>query len=180
MAEKKLQTTIMLNGCTFERNGKFVTVKGTKGELKRKLSDNNIIIKNEGETLHLSFEKTGKKQKAQLFTTAAHIKNMIKGTLNGYNYKLKICSGHFPMNVSLKGDKFEIKNFIGEKVPRTLKIKPGATVKINGELIDVDGIDKEIVGQTAASIEKLTRRPGFDKRIFQDGIYITEKDGKKI
>lgn len=180
MTEKKLQTTINLEGCTFTRDERVIIVKGTKGELKRMLSDKNIIIKQEGETLRLSFEKTGKKQKAQLFTTSAHIKNMIKGTTEGYNYKLKICSGHFPMNVSLKGDTLEIKNFIGEKVPRTLKIKPGATVKINGELIDVDGIDKEIVGQTAGSIEKLTKRPGFDKRIFQDGIYIIEKAGKKI
>ena len=84
------------------------------------------------------------------------------------------------MNVSLKGDVLEIKNFIGEKVPRTLKIRPGASVKINGDEIVVEAINKEIAGQTAGSIEKLTKRPGFDKRIFQDGIYIVEKDGKRL
>ena len=137
-------------------------------------------IKIESSQITISYEKTGKKQKTQLFTTRAHIKNMIKGVQEGYTYKLKICSGHFPMNVSLKGNKIEIKNFIGEKVPRTLILKDGAKVEIKGDIIDVSGINKEIVGQTAASIEKLTKRPGFDKRIFQDGIYIIEKPDKKI
>jgi large subunit ribosomal protein L6 len=44
----------------------------------------------------------------------------------------------------------------------------------------VEGIDKELTSQTAALIEKLTRRPGFDKRIFQDGIFMIEKDGKPL
>jgi len=54
---------------------------------------------------------------------------MIRGVTEGYTYKLKICSGHFPMNVSLKGDVLEIKNFIGESVPRKLKIKEGSEEK---------------------------------------------------
>ena len=84
------------------------------------------------------------------------------------------------MTVSVKGSIFEIKNFIGEKVPRTTVIKEGSTVKIDGHDIIVESINKEQAGQMAASIEQLTRRPGFDTRIFQDGIYITEKDGKII
>ena len=53
-------------------------------------------------------------------------------------------------------------------------------MKLNGEMISVTGINKEIVSQAAADIEQLTRRVGFDRRIFQDGIYIVEKDGKVI
>ena len=37
-----------------------------------------------------------------------------------------------------------------------------------------------LAGQTAADIEQMTRRPSFYTRIFQDGIYITIKDGKEI
>lgn len=181
MTEHKLTGTANIpQGCTIQKEDHTIIIKGSKGEVRRKLPDKNIQINIEGQKLILTYDKESKKQKKSLNTFLAHIENMIKGVNEGFNYKLKICSGHFPMNVAIKGDTFEIKNFIGEKVPRTLKIKTGATVKISGDIIDVDGIDKEITGQMAASIENLTKRPGFDKRIFQDGIYIIEKDGKKI
>ena len=83
-------------------------------------------------------------------------------------------------HVSFAGDVFTIKNFIGEKVTRTLNLKKGADVKIQGNEVIVESSDKEIASQTAADIEQLTRRTGYDRRIFQDGIYIFIKDGKEI
>ena len=53
-------------------------------------------------------------------------------------------------------------------------------MKVEGELIHVAGTNKEIAGQVSADIEQLTRRPGYDTRIFQDGIWITSKDGKEM
>ncbi|MDP6647875.1 MAG: 50S ribosomal protein L6, partial [Candidatus Woesearchaeota archaeon] len=61
-----------------------------------------------------------------------------------------------------------------------LQIKEGATVKVEGDLINVTSTNKETAGQVSADIEQLTRRPGYDKRIFQDGIYIINKDGKEL
>jgi len=178
--EKLTETITIQKGCTFTNDKKIMIAKGPKGEVTRAMPDKKIKITAKGNELELLYENATKREKRMLFTTKAHIKNMLKGVQEGFTYKLKICSGHFPMSVTLKGDTFEIKNFIGEKVPRTLKLKQGATVKINGDEITVEALSKEIAGQTAGSIEKLTKRPGFDKRIFQDGIYITEKDGKKI
>ena len=124
--------------------------------------------------------KTSKSTKKLINTFTSHMKNLFKGVEEGHTYKLKICSGHFPMTVTLKGEELEVKNFIGEKVPRILKIKPGVKVTVNGSEIIVESINKDLAGQTAASIEQLTKRPGFDNRIFQDGIYIIEKDGVAI
>jgi large subunit ribosomal protein L6 len=168
------------DNCEFKRENQSITVKGPKGEITRILSDKQVKIAKNDKELILTYDKITQREKKNLFTTAAHMRNMIRGVQEGFTYKLKICSGHFPMSVALKGNVFEIKNFIGEKVPRTLKIKPGVDVKIDGDIVTVYAIDKEMAGLTAGAIEKLTRRPGFDKRIFQDGIYITEKDGKKI
>jgi large subunit ribosomal protein L6 len=51
-------------------------------------------------------------------------------------------------------------------------------VAIKGDELIVTGINKEHVGQTAANIEQATRIKGRDPRVFQDGIYLTEKDVK--
>ncbi len=163
------------DGVEFRRENDKIHVKGEKGESNRTLVDRSIFIDQENGKLTLGFMRNTRKQKRKLNTTAAHIRNMVKGVTEGYTYKLKICSGHFPMNVALKGDIVEVKNFVGEKVPRTLKINQNVEVKIEGEEITVTSPNKEEAGQAAGSLEKLTRRSGFDKRIFQDGIYITEK-----
>ncbi len=157
-----------------------VKLKGPKGELSRTFNSKKITINKKDNAIVISSKNATKKEKTRAFTFKAHINNMINGATNGYVYKLKVCSGHFPMNVACSGNKFVIKNFIGEKKPRELTIKDGAKVVVNGADIVVEGIDKEIVGQTAADIEQLTNRPYFDKRKFQDGIYIIEKDGKAM
>ena len=158
----------------------ILTLKGPKGEIKRDLSDKRINAEHKDKAIFLKAKKPNKVNKKILKTYAAHITNMIKGSLEGHKYTLKICSGHFPMNISISNNEFIVKNFLGEKVPRVLKLKEGSTVKVNGDKIEVESVSKEIAGQVSASIEQLTRRTGYDSRIFQDGIYIIIKDGKEI
>jgi len=166
-------TTVTLDNNTF-------TVKGAKGEVKRTLSNPKVKITLQSKEITLEAKKATQREKKLLRTYVAHIKNLLRGTKEGHTYKLKICSGHFPMTVAIKGNKFEIKNFIGEAKPRTLKVPEEVSVKIEGQVINVEGTDKEKTGQTAARIENLTRRSSFDKRVFQDGLYLIEKDGKPI
>lgn len=181
MTAKGFEAIIELpEGCTVEIANGMISVKGSKGEVKKNLFNPIVSIKSENNTIKISTKTQGKKNKKIVNTYKAHIKNMFKGSNEGHTYKLRICSGHFPMSVEVKGNEFMIKNFIGEKVPRTLAIREGTEVKIDGTEITVESLDKEKAGQMAASIEQLTRRSGFDKRIFQDGIYITEKDGKAM
>ncbi|MBN1156074.1 50S ribosomal protein L6 [Candidatus Woesearchaeota archaeon] len=157
-----------------------IEVKGKQGTVKRRIAVKNIRIEIKDKMIEVSAENARKNQKTNLYTYAAHIRNMMKGVTEGYIYTLKICASHFPMNVSVAGGELVVKNFIGEKVPRRLKLPAEVKVKVEGDIVRVEGADKEITGQCAASIEQLTRRPGFDKRIFQDGIYIIEKHGKKL
>ncbi len=182
MVDKRyFETKIELpESCQIEIVGRIIKVTGLKGTVEKDVK--NKLLKNEIKDKEVIFyaEKSTKNHKKIILTFVAHLKNMIKGATEGHVYKLKVCSGHFPMTAAVKGDIFELKNFIGEAKPRKLKIKPDVTVKVNGAEIVVEGIDKEKTGQMAASIENLTKRPGFDKRIFQDGIYITNKDGKDL
>ena len=160
-------------------NGLF-TVKGAKGEVKRSFVFPKIKITKEGNTIVFDVKKPTKREKAAVFSTNAHLKNMFKVVLHSCVYKLKICSGHFPMKLTYKNNLLEVKNYMGETVPRTLKIKPGVEVVIKEPEITVTSPSKELSALTAAAIEQLTRRANFDRRVFQDGIYITHKDGVDI
>ena len=161
-------------------NNHFLTVKGSKGESNMKIKHHIISVKIENGKIVLESKGQTKENKKIMGSLVAHIRNMIKGSSQNHTYTLKICSGHFPMNVSIAGNKFIVKNFLGEKVPRVLQLKHGAEVKIEGDVIYVLSPNKETAGQVSADIEQLTRRPGYDSRIFQDGIYITNKDGKQL
>lgn len=157
-----------------------LVVKGPKGEVRRELKQGGVSIKIVDKKILLESSRNTKRDKKQLGSLEAHVKNMIKGCLHSHTYVLKICSGHFPMNVSVGNGKLVIKNFFGEKVPRVLNLSHKVEVKVEGDLIRVTSPSKEIAGQAAADIEQLTRRPGFDSRIFQDGCYIISKDGKEL
>jgi len=93
---------------------------------------------------------------------------------------LEICNVHFPMNVKLDGDRVNIKSFLGETTVRVSKVLPNVKVDIKGSHITVSGSDIEATGQTAANLEKATRLIGRDRRIFQDGIFITKKPYRVI
>ncbi|MBW2963295.1 50S ribosomal protein L6 [Candidatus Woesearchaeota archaeon] len=158
----------------------ILLLKGPKGEIKRQLVSPKIKISVSKEKISLESPKATKREKRLLYTFNSHIKNMLKGVTEGHVYELKICSGHFPMNVSVTGNELMIKNFLGENNPRKMKIKEGVKVTIEGDHVKVEGTEKEATGQTAADIELLTKVRGRDRRIFQDGIFIINKDGKEI
>ncbi len=160
-------------------NGLFI-VKGPKGEITRKFIFPRVQITHVGDTITFEVKKFTKREKAAVFTTCAHLNNMFQGALHSCVYKLKICSGHFPMKITYKNNVMEVKNYMGETVPRTLKIKPGVDVVLKEPDITVTSPNKELAALTAAAIEQITRRSNFDRRIFQDGIYITHKDGVDI
>ncbi len=158
-------------------DGLTVTVKGPKGTLTREFkTKEEVHIDKEGNRIKIWALFPRRKTKAMIGTIRAHINNMITGVTKGYVYKLRIHYRHFPMNVSVEGNKVVIKNFLGEKHPRYADILDGVTVKVKGkEEIIVEGIDKERVGQTAANIEQATIVKKKDPRVFVDGIYIVEK-----
>lgn len=157
-----------------------LTLKGKGGENSREFNLGEINLEKKDKKIVLSCDKTTKKEKRIINTSIAHIKNMMEGVQKKFEYQLKICSSHFPITVKIEGDNAIVKNFLGEKVDRKIKLPKNAEVKLNGDIITIISANKEIAGQTAANLEKVTKIRNRDRRIFQDGIYIINKPGKEV
>ncbi len=154
----------------------IVSITGPKGNLSRYMQAYNVNIQQLDNKIIFSSLKPSKREKRMIGTFSSHVRNMIKGVTKGYLYKLKVSSGHFPIAVAVKGSTLEIKNFFGERKPRTAKLLDNVDVKIEGDIIKVAGIDLELVSQTSANIEQATRITNRDKRVFMDRINIISKD----
>lgn len=124
--------------------------------------------------------RANKKTRAILLSTLAHLKNMFAGLEHPYVYELEICNVHFPMTVKVEGTKFIVTNFLGEKEKRVAAILPHVHVEVKGQKVTVSSADLEAAGQTAANIEKATHVSKRDRRVFQDGIFMTSKCGRPI
>jgi len=169
---------IIPEGVTTTLEGKVITIKGEKGELSRAFIHPKIDIKINGNSIEINSRNVRRKEKALIGTFVAHIKNMIKGVNEGFEYKMKTVFSHFPIKTSVEGNEFVIQNFLGERSARRAKILDGVTVEVNGEDVTVQGFDKEKVGQTVANIERTTKVKNRDIRVFQDGVYRISKGGR--
>lgn len=178
IAGKIVSTIAIPDGVSVKMDGSTMTVKGPRGELSRNFAHPSVNVAIEEGQVAVSCEYPNVREKAMVGTFYAHVRNMFHGVTVGYVYTMKIVFSHFPMKVAVKGDKVEIDNYMGGHAPRFANILAGCKVKVNGQDVTVEGNDIEAVGQTAANLEKATSRGGFDKRVFQDGIYIVHKSHK--
>jgi len=160
--------------------GNTLTVKGKEGENKKTFNTNKLIFEKKGNKIIIKNEKATKNEKKMINTIAAHVRNMIQGVQEKFEYELKIVYSHFPISVEIHENEAIIKNFLGEKISRKSKIPKNVEVKIKNDILTVTSYDKELAGQTAANFEKTTKIKMKDRRVFQDGIFITNKTGREM
>lgn len=176
-----MKTSIEIpKGYTVKKEGKEIIISNKGKENKRELFNPLITTTITSEAIELESKKENRNVKKMMMTFRSHLENMIKGLDKPFIYKLKICASHYPMTVKVEGKQVIIHNYLGEKVPRKCGIVGNAKVTIDKDQIIVESIDKEAAGMTAGIIEKVSQIKIHDRRIFQDGIYIIEKDGRKI
>ncbi|MFA6214015.1 MAG: 50S ribosomal protein L6 [Candidatus Micrarchaeia archaeon] len=145
--------------------GNTVTVSGAKGTLTRDFAHPDVAIAMKGGELAVSGPLV------MVNTIEAHVQNMAEGTAKGYSKKIKILFSHFPIAVEIKGREMLIKNFLGEKQPRRVRIMGDVKVESKGQEVTISGISKDDVGQTFANIKSATKIRNRDSRVFQDGFY---------
>ena len=162
-------------GVNARLEGSVLTVSGPKGTLVRDMRFPQIDVRIADGEVIVSTASDKRRFLAMSGTLEAHVKGMFRGVVEGYEYRMKVVYSHFPIQLKLQGDRLEIGNFLGEKQPRAAKIIEGVTVRIGNDEVTLTGIDREKVGNTAANIEHATKITKRDPRVFQDGIYITER-----
>ncbi len=175
MAQAKDKEISIPANVEVEVRDSVVKVTGPRGELKRDLFYPRVEIRADTDRISITTTSRKKEQQSVVGTYASHVGNMIVGVTEGFHYKLKMVYSHFPIQVKVHDQTITIDNFLGERKPRIARIIGLSTVNIQGDEILITGIDKAHVGQTAANIEQATRIKGRDPRVFQDGIYLTEK-----
>lgn len=180
MRRELIQKIEIPEGVNAEIKDNKIVIEGKEGKNEREFNFAGLDFEKKGNEIIIGNKKSTKKEKRSMNTITAHIKNMIEGVQNKFEYKLKACFSHFPMTVEVKGHEAIIKNFLGEKVPRKVRIPTGAEVKVDKDIITVTSTDIETAGQAAANFENVTRIPNKDRRVFQDGIFITSKCGEAI
>ena len=114
IAEIKKEIEIPDN-VTANYENEILTIKGEKGELKRTYSHPKLNVLIKDKKIIVQGKNLRRKQKALIGTYEAHIKNMIKGVTEGFEYKMKTVFSHFPIKTTVEDKYFIIQNFLGER-----------------------------------------------------------------
>ncbi len=163
-------------GVTVTEDNGYAVVKGPKGELKVKLNK-GITMNVEGTVVTFKRESEVKQIKQNHGTTRANVHNAVVGVSEGYKKTLEMKGIGY--KAQMKGTAVEI--WAGYS--HTIVIEPEEGVKIslpNATDIDVEGIDKQKVGQTAARIREIRPpEPYLGKGIRYKGEVVITKEGKR-
>jgi len=152
-----------------------LTVEGPNGSVTRTLWYPSVSVSVDDGEVVITADEDDAKTNATVGTFESHVSNMLYGVTEGWEYEMEVYYAHFPMQVDVEGDEVVIENFLGERSERRTPLRGDTEVQVDGEVVTLSGPSKEDVGQTAADIEQLTRVTDKDNRVFQDGVYITQK-----
>ena len=162
-------------GVEVKITGQQIMIKGPKGELSQGVRPEIKVEVKEGKIFVTSQIET-KKSKALWGLTRALLQNMTKGVVEGYEKKLEIEGVGYRAN--LEGQDLVLN--VGFSHSVKIKAPEGIKFAVEKNIITVSGIDKGLVGQTAAKIRGVRPpEPYKGKGIKYVGEQIRRKVGKK-
>ena len=159
----------------------LVTVKGPRGELSYKV-DPILTLKLEDGTISVTRPSDTKDHKAKHGLYRTLINNMVEGVTKGYTKRLEIHGVGY--RAAKVGDNLVIQ--VGYSHPVEVQPPKGITLSVDGvdpatkaTRLSVSGIDKQLVGEVAASIRRVRKpEPYKGKGIRYAGERIRRKAGK--
>lgn len=172
------QPIVLPEGITASVDGNVVRVQGPKGELVYTAHPAIAIKVEDGKILCQPFaEAAGKAVPALWGTTRANLANLVTGVRAGYRKRLELQGVGY--RAALKGKDVELQ--VGFSHPVLVKAPEGITFTVDKEGILVEGIDKQLVGQVAASIRAVRKpEPYQGKGIRYAGEIVRRKVGKVV
>jgi large subunit ribosomal protein L6 len=153
-----------------------VTVSGPKGELRQTVPS-RMQIKQEDSTITVERPTERGDDRALHGLTRSLIANMVEGVTNGFEKRLEIQGVGY--RAAMSGTNLELQ--VGYSHPVRITPREGISFEVPVPTqVVVRGIDKQIVGQTAAEIRKVRPpEPYKGKGIRYEGEYVRRKVGKR-
>ena len=162
-------------GVEVKLDGNNLTVKGPKGTLEREIHK-NMTVSIDGNVITVTRPNDEAGNRSLHGLTRTLISNMIEGVLNEYSKELQIVGVGY--RAQKQGNKIVLT--LGYSHPVEMVEPEGITFDVpNANTIIVRGIDKEVVGQTAAVVR--SKRPPevyHVKGIKYADEHIRRKEGK--
>ena len=153
-----------------------VTVHGPKGELRQQVPARMSIVQ-EGETITVTRPTDRGPDRALHGLTRTLVANMVEGVTNGFEKRLEIQGVGY--RAAMSGSNLELQ--VGYSHPVRITPREGIEFEVPAPTqVIVRGIDKQVVGQTAAEIRMVRPpEPYKGKGIRYEGEFVRRKVGKR-
>jgi len=163
------------DGVTATITDSEITVKGPKGELTQALHE-VVSVEQTEEGLKVSVaNEENKQERAYWGLFGSLVTNMVTGVTEGYKKVLEINGVGY--RVAMKGNDITLQ--VGFSHPVDFIVPQGITASVEENRITIEGIDKQLVGETAARIRKIKKpEPYKGKGIKYMDEIIRRKAGK--
>jgi large subunit ribosomal protein L6 len=164
------------SGATITIDGQTVTVKGPKGELSWTVAS-EIEVKQEGGEVLLTLREDTQRARAMWGLSRTLVDNMVTGVTTGFERTLELVGVGY--RAAMKGQSLSMQLGFSHDVD----IKPPAGISFavpRQTEIRISGIDKQLVGETAARIRRIRPpEPYKGKGVRYAGEKVRRKEGKK-
>ncbi len=161
-------------GVTIDLKNDLLSIKGPKGDLQRKIHP-KISLQMDDNQILISVEDEDRETRALHGLYGALIANMVTGVSEGFERVLEIVGIGYRAELSGGVATFHL----GYSHPIKYELPKGIDAKIEKTKITLTGIDKEVLGMTAAKIRSFRKpEPYKGKGIKYAKEYIKRKAGK--
>ncbi len=166
---------VVPKGATVDISGSHVAVKGPKGQLERTLHP-DMKLEWDGDQLVVTRPSDAKVHRELHGLTRSLVNNMVEGVTTGFTKRLELQGVGYKAEAVSSG----VRLLVGLSHPVDYQAPEGIKISVEGNTtVQIDGIDKERVGQVAAELRSVRPpEPYKGKGIRYVGEHVRRKAGK--